>query len=604
MNDEFVKYYQRELTWLRHKGGEFAERYPKIAGRLKMTEDHVEDPHVSRLLEGVAFISAQIRQSLDDSHPQLTEALIGELFPDFHAPIPSISMVHHRPSIYTDKCVSLPSETEVEITAPGYQRCLYRTSDAVDIWPFEVSGVEYFNAPFSAPEQSFLEPSAAVLKVVLTCHEGCASFKHLDINTLRFQLSGQAQTTHALYQLLMRALQGIVIVSEDNTITSIPATQLNSRSSAPLVPYGAESFSGYRELVEYFLIPEKFMFVELEELQTRWFGQGNRATLYFYLSESEPLLTKQISNEAMRLGCGPVINLFKSSLEPVKLSTVDYEYELRAAHRQAEMQEIIKIDNVKLSSSKLDHDLQVQPYYSGQHPNYANANDFYWSIRREDASWAGGFDEPGRHIYLSVINQDHSIEELERLGHANLLVEAQCSNRNIPDRLPSIGDHLEVRVKSNSDNLGTRCLLPLSSTVRPRMSGHTRWQFAKLITLNSFSDSNGLRNLKEMLKLFDFKGSPSTKVLTDAIESLHVNSTTARVNQHGRVGFCYGSEITLDIVESRVETDQLFLFGQILSNFFAQYAEINSFTQLTIRLLPTEQVYHRWPAMVGHKALI
>ncbi len=91
MSDEFIKYYNRELAYLRHKGQEFGSTYPKIAARLKLSEEQVEDPHVARILEGCAFLTAQIRQSLDNSFPQLTEALIGQLFPDFHAPIPSMS---------------------------------------------------------------------------------------------------------------------------------------------------------------------------------------------------------------------------------------------------------------------------------------------------------------------------------------------------------------------------------------------------------------------------------------------------------------------------------------------------------------------------------
>ncbi|WP_087020935.1 type VI secretion system baseplate subunit TssF [Thaumasiovibrio subtropicus] len=604
MNDEFLKYYQRELSWLRHKGGEFADRHPKIASRLKMTDEHIEDPHVSRLLEGMAFISAQIRQSLDDSFPQLTESLIGELFPDFHAPIPSMSIVHHKPSIYTDNCNHLPVGTKVDIFAPGYQTCHYRTTSAVDIWPFEVVDAKYMNAPFTAPERKFKTDSAAVLKLEVKCHEGCSGFDELDISALNFYLNGQPQTSHGLYQLLFRSLQGVSIALEDGSVTQLPASKLTSKDVDPLVPYSPQMFSGYRQLVEYFLVPEKFLFVNLEGLNTEMFGPGKSVEIFFYLSDSVPLLAKQVTADNVLLGCGPVINLFETTLEPVRLAATEYEYELRPANRKAESQEVISIDDVKLSSSKLDHDLDVQPYYSGEHPNYANANEYYWSIRREDAAWAGGFDEPGRHIFLSLINQDHSPEIAERFDHANLHIKAQVSNRNIPNRLPYGGGQPEVSVTKNADAKGSRCLLPLSTTVRPRMNAHTRWQFAKLITLNTFSDEGGLRNLKEMLKLFDFRGSPSTKVLTDAIEALHVNQTTARVNQRGRVGFCHGSEITLDIVESRVDNDQLFLFGQVMSDFFAQYAEVNSFTQLRIKLLPAKRFYHVWPAMAGGKALL
>ena len=93
MNDELLKYYNRELAYVRHLGKDFAEKYPKVAGRLKLTDEVIEDPHVSRLVESFAFLTANIRQNLDDSFPELTDALLGQLYPDYQAPIPSLSIV-------------------------------------------------------------------------------------------------------------------------------------------------------------------------------------------------------------------------------------------------------------------------------------------------------------------------------------------------------------------------------------------------------------------------------------------------------------------------------------------------------------------------------
>ena len=50
MRDELLAYYERELTFLRQSGAEFAEKYPKIASRLLIEPDRCEDPHVERLI--------------------------------------------------------------------------------------------------------------------------------------------------------------------------------------------------------------------------------------------------------------------------------------------------------------------------------------------------------------------------------------------------------------------------------------------------------------------------------------------------------------------------------------------------------------------------
>ena len=48
MRDELLGYYERELGFLRQMGAEFAQKYPKIAGRLLLEPDKCEDPHVER----------------------------------------------------------------------------------------------------------------------------------------------------------------------------------------------------------------------------------------------------------------------------------------------------------------------------------------------------------------------------------------------------------------------------------------------------------------------------------------------------------------------------------------------------------------------------
>ena len=67
--DELLLYYERELTYLRRLGAEFAAKYPKVAARLQLEPTKSDDPHVERLLEGVAFLNARL-------HRRLVEAVV------------------------------------------------------------------------------------------------------------------------------------------------------------------------------------------------------------------------------------------------------------------------------------------------------------------------------------------------------------------------------------------------------------------------------------------------------------------------------------------------------------------------------------------------
>ena len=63
MRDELLPYYNRELNFIRQMAGEFAQKYPKVAGRLLLEPDkECEDPHVERLIQAFALLAGRIHQ--------------------------------------------------------------------------------------------------------------------------------------------------------------------------------------------------------------------------------------------------------------------------------------------------------------------------------------------------------------------------------------------------------------------------------------------------------------------------------------------------------------------------------------------------------------
>ena len=52
-----------------------------------------EDPHVERLIEAFAYLNARTRHKLDDDFPEITDAMLGVLYPHYQAPIPAMAVV-------------------------------------------------------------------------------------------------------------------------------------------------------------------------------------------------------------------------------------------------------------------------------------------------------------------------------------------------------------------------------------------------------------------------------------------------------------------------------------------------------------------------------
>lgn len=607
MNDEFLKYYNRELAYLRHKGQEFGSKYPKIAARLKLSDEQVEDPHVARILEGCAFLTAQIRQSLDDSFPQLTEALIGQLFPDFHAPIPSLSILK---MVCADNAASgtrVGRGEKVTLGAQGFKPCTYSTCYDTQLLPIELTSAVFESAPFKGAGLDIEKEARSVLKLEIRANSQEIELNQLVFDHLRLFFNGQAQVSHQLYQLMHQSALGIAISCDSRApkvMTSRHISPVGYDAASAVVPYSQRSFIGARLLVEYFHFPEKFLFSDLIQLEPSWFGDADSAEIWIYFDKSNDWLEKQVTKESVMLGCTPIINLFSHPMEPVRIVPAEYEFMLNPEHLESDTTEVVSIEEVGVKSWKMDFQT-IPPFYAAEHTNYLSANDVYWSMRREDKSWAGGFDEPGRDVYLSLIDKQHQLFNLADDDNWIMLVKARCCNRNLAKKLPFGGGLPDVQLPNVQDNFASlRCLVAPTETIRPAMNASTRWQFAKLMTLSHFSGEQGLKNLRETLNLYAFKSSPESKAVIDAITAMSVEPTTGRVNQRGRVGFCHGSDVNLEVSDNLLSSEQIFLLGNVLSTYFSQFAEINTFTRLRISLKGSGEVFHQWPAYCGEKVLL
>src|SRR5881296_3445161 len=93
MSEALFRYYERELLFIRQLAQEFAKQYPAAAARLQLEPNRSTDPHVERLIEAFALLTARVHHKLDDEFPELTDALLGVLYPHYLSPIPSMAII-------------------------------------------------------------------------------------------------------------------------------------------------------------------------------------------------------------------------------------------------------------------------------------------------------------------------------------------------------------------------------------------------------------------------------------------------------------------------------------------------------------------------------
>jgi type VI secretion system protein ImpG len=212
VSDSLLAYFNRELEALRGLAGEFAERHPKIAGRLRLTKDTVDDPHVGRLLEGVAFLGARVQHRLDDEFPELTDGLLSVLYPHYLAPMPSVAITRFAADPEMPGPAHLPAGLAVETEPVGGEACLFRTAYPLTLWPVEVDAVRLSGMPLPAPPNPAAAGAVSCLRISLRCANPAMTFTQLGLDRLRLFLGGERGS--ALLELLLAHTISIALADD------------------------------------------------------------------------------------------------------------------------------------------------------------------------------------------------------------------------------------------------------------------------------------------------------------------------------------------------------------------------------------------------------
>ena len=157
MDRRLLNHYNIELAHLRQTAAEFAQEFPKIAGRLALDREAKEicpDPFVERLLEGFAFLTARVQVKLDAEFPRLTQSLLETVYPQYLCPMPSMAIVRFEPDhqAVPPESYLIPRGTVLRSNLrPGDRTaCEYRTAHDVQLWPLRLNEARYYTRDVSA----------------------------------------------------------------------------------------------------------------------------------------------------------------------------------------------------------------------------------------------------------------------------------------------------------------------------------------------------------------------------------------------------------------------------------------------------------------------
>lgn len=612
MKDDLLPYYEHELSVFRSMGKEFAKSYSKIAQRLALEPDKCDDPHVERLIEAFAFLAGRVHHKIDDEFPEITEALLGLLYPHYLQPIPSMSIAQFKPD--PDQA-QLATGYEIKKGSPLYSKpvagadtsCSFRTCYPVTLWPVAVTAGAVVPASAQAGSAG-PSPSVASIRIELRCL-GPATFESLSLDSLRFYLSGESQVVYTLYELLFNNVDRVEVGTANRRNKAVPLAMPSVRPVGftrheGLLPYPERSFLGYRLLQEYFSFPQKFLFFDIAGFQEiRGKVQGNSIQILIHIGSFErrerlQLLEQKVTGETFQLGCAPVVNLFDRLAEPIRLSYKDTEYPVIPDIHRRSSTEVCTVNKVVSTAPYSATSREYVPFYSTRHAYGEDQAQGFWYATRRTSERAG---DRGTEVYLSLVNSQF---EPARPPDESLTVHVTCTNRDLAGELPFTGAYGELLLEAGS-LVRARSLMIPTKAIRPPLRRGLQWRLISHLALNYLSIVEGGRDaLQEILKLYDFTDAPVIRKqiagITDLASSRHVSRM---VSQHGIV-FVQGMHVDLEFDESEYVGSGIFLFASVLEAFFGLYTSINSFSQLRARSKQRKGYIKQWNPRSGEQILL
>ena len=580
------KFYEEELRFLYESGKEFAKAHPERARYLNIDSVGDRDPYVERLFEGFAFLTARIREKLDDMFPQLSEGILQLLWPQFLLEIPSLAIVEFKPRpglLQGSKLLPRGSEILSNPCGPDATTCRFLTTTDINIHPLVLDKVLKNSDP----------KNLQTLEFRFSLEQG-ASWEACTISHIRIYLHAEFPTALMLYEMLSHEALAITIQynSDHEPIQLDARTCIVCNGFEPqtsLLPQNQRSFWGYTLLREYFCFSEKFMFIDLGGFDRIPLVEQEIEHITYSISFSKEFPhDKPFQTENFKLYCSPVVNLFLTETEPVRINSLATEYLVTPNPENLSYTGIHSIQSITGINR-----------ITGERQEYSNLYTFKHISQKKAKTYTTRFESISsqkRQIYLilstETLNENNSVDE------ENLSINAWCTNLNIAREHIREGDICRPG-KGFPDYVKITNITRPTLPILPPDSKEYLWIFLSQLS-TTWASLASADTLKAFLKIYDHSLQQLQARKINAILDVHSDAVENILN-----GFpVRGVLIQIELKESEFkDTGDIFLFGQILSRFLSQFISINSFLELHIILKPSDKKL-RWNSLEGKRCLI
>lgn len=606
--DSVLPYFEHELNLFNKQSKAFAKKYPKIANRLLMGHDTVDDPHIERLIQAFSLISARINKKLDDSYTDFTESLLEVVYPDYLKPFPSVSIAQFNLGVQGNamsEAVHVAKQSMFATQKINGTACQFQSTQDVTLLPLQIDSVSF------ETHQEVYDNQHGLLN-------GCISIKIKGLNpsfnyqtlldqSLDFYIDQDASQGTSLWDLLWCDVkQTHIFGRQSHKIVGSPFEVIGFEPEQQILPSHRVSNSASALLKEYFYFPEKFNFLRFKLGQVcpdvHIDVNGFEVRCYFKFDKKNSIRLKnlqQLSSHSIKLFCTPVVNLFKAAAKPIQVTHRSLYYDLVPDNRALFQHEIYEINQV-IESKQNDNRLiqrEYHPFYALNHYEQQDEGRYYHVKRDKDmAEFKQGFE-------YQIMFVEKNREDLS--GAVSMSASLLCTNRDLPAQVVFGQSRGDLFSEGMSGFSSLSLLKQPTRTARFEYTGEERWRLISLLSLNFLSlAAKDAELMKEYLSLYDITQSAFNKQLVEGIVSVTTSIEARRIQRLPQPGFVRGTVIDIHINQKNFAGASIRQFGHLLSHVFGYHASLNSFVEVAISDAVTKEEICRCQPRSGLSPLI
>ncbi|ENW24354.1 type VI secretion system baseplate subunit TssF [Acinetobacter pseudolwoffii] len=601
MIEELLPYYEKQLQEFGQQSREFAKKYPKIAQRLALNQEQIDDPHIERLIQAFSLISARIDKKLHDSYEVFTRSIFEVMFPQYLKPFPACSVVSFEDCNKIRQLKSsqqIPKKTVLKSKSTRGVQCEYRTVKQVELLPI---GLKSLSFKTHASAHIHLNQNATLIFGFEIFNQ---QQRLLDQQKLPIYLDAISNLPLQVLDCIFKPETRFSINTQTQKIDIENPFELQGfTETESVLPIDQHTHHAYRLLIEYFCFPEKFNFLDLNlnflknlNIETTEF----ELKIHFKMNLNDQAMIRnysELNSANFKLFATPIVNLFPKQAEPQKIDHQRLEYSLISDIHHPEYFQVYAITEMNILREKNEKNqmiFSVLPFFAMSHYHQADGQ-FYYHLLPEDNNNRTG-------LKYSIISK--SLEP-HQISSDFVSIQLLCCNRDLP--------YESYHKDQNTLSLNDSSLMRKATLVkRPNLPYYfdqklqEQWRIISHLSLNNLSLMQGdaVSYIKELLELYNLPQSKENRLIINSIQTVQF-SLTQKLREHKPFPlFVRGVKVEIQIDTEIFRGASLYIFVQVLNHLFNLKVQMNSYVDMHVIDSKSKQELYQCVQQIGGKRLL